>query len=167
MMNNTLYEISEQYKALLELSDDIPEDALRDTLEALDGEFDSKADNIACVIKDLDGYALSIKEEVERLEKKRKSAIRRSENLKSYLFEQMLAIGKTKIVKPRNTLIIKEKPVSVKLSPDFIDWAQSHARDDLLRYKLPEADKPAIKTALENGEVIPAELVRGERLDLK
>lgn len=166
-MSNALYEISEQYKALLELSDEIPEDAFRDTLEAIEGEFDLKADNIACVIKDLEGYAQSVKDEIERLEKKRTSAFRRIENLKNYLFEQMQAVGKIKILSPRNTITIKKKPVSVKLSPDFIEWAQSHTRDDLLRYKLPEADKSAIKMALENGEVIPAELVTGERLDLK
>lgn len=166
-MSNALYEISEQYKALMEMADDIPEDALRDTLEAIEESFNDKADSIACVIKELRNFADDIKKETEMLEKKRNSTMRRIDSLKHYLFEQMQAIGKIKILTPRNTITIKKKPVSVKLSPDFIEWAQSHTRDDLLRYKLPEADKSAIKMALENGEVIPAELVTGERLDLK
>ena len=50
----TLYELGEQYRALLEMSEDeIPEDVLADTLDGLKGEIEAKADGICCLIKEL------------------------------------------------------------------------------------------------------------------
>ena len=37
----------------------------------------------------------------------------------------------------------------------FVEWAQTSGNEDLLRYKLPEVDKTAIKARLTSGEEIP------------
>ena len=51
----TLYEINQTYQEFFDKveSGEIPEEAVSDTLESLDGEFEDKADNIACYIKSL------------------------------------------------------------------------------------------------------------------
>ena len=50
-----LYEIANDYLALLQAIDEgeIPEEAIADTLEAIEGEIEFKADNLACVLKTL------------------------------------------------------------------------------------------------------------------
>ena len=48
-----LYEISADYQRFQEQveSGEIPEEAIADTLEAIEGNFDDKVDSIACIIK--------------------------------------------------------------------------------------------------------------------
>ena len=51
----TLYEIAQDYQIFLEQIEagEIPEEAVEDTLDSMAGEFREKADQIACVIKNL------------------------------------------------------------------------------------------------------------------
>ena len=60
-----LYEIKNTYLDFLARmeSGEIPEEAVQDTLEGLEGVFEEKADNIACLIKTLNAEASAIKTE--------------------------------------------------------------------------------------------------------
>lgn len=163
----TLYEISGQYQQLLDLSDEIPDEALRDTLESIDAEFDEKADEIACAIKDLNGDAVKLDAEIKRLTERKKAAERRAEWLERYLYEQMQRTHRIKIHTPRNVLTIRKTPVSVQLKPEFMQWASENGRTDLLKFYAPQPAKAAIKAALQDGENIPANLVQGEGLVIR
>ena len=59
-----LYEISVDYRRFQEQveSGEIPEEAIADTLEAIEGNFDDKVDSIACIIKSLLAEAKEINE---------------------------------------------------------------------------------------------------------
>jgi hypothetical protein len=50
-----LYEISNEYLEYIRLAQEcaVPSDYIKDTLESISGDFDQKADNIACLIKNL------------------------------------------------------------------------------------------------------------------
>lgn len=167
-----LYEIGAQYEALYDLYDEIPKEAFWDTLEGLDGEFDSKADEIACIVKDLKGDREKIRAEKRLLQEREDKITRRVNWLTEYLYDNMQRTRRLKILTPRNVLSIRKNPPKVN-QPDpkwrerFIDWAQKNNRDDLLYFYDPEPDLKAIKTALLNGEDIPAELIQEERLDLR
>ena len=67
-----LYEIANEYLALVEAieNEEIPEEAVADTLEAMTAEIEDKADNIACLMKALNAEALAIREEEKRLAKR-------------------------------------------------------------------------------------------------
>ena len=93
-----LYEIAEQYKALEEMLYDgeIDEQVIRDTLEAIDMEFEDKADNYAKLIKGMKADAKTLKEEEERLYARRKALENRATWLMSQLEENMRFTGKTK-----------------------------------------------------------------------
>lgn len=62
-----LYEYAEQYEALKQMAEDesIPPEALEDTLESIDDEFETKVDSIACIIKDELATAEAIKKEID------------------------------------------------------------------------------------------------------
>lgn len=53
-----LYEISQEYVQFLRMVEDeqIPQDAIADTLDSIKGEFEVKADNIACVVKKRESF---------------------------------------------------------------------------------------------------------------
>ena len=75
-----------------------------------------------------------------------------------------------KVDKPLAKLTIRQNAESVEVANEmnFIGWAMTHDRDDLLRYSMPDINKTAVKTALNNGQDIPgAQLVRTKSLIIK
>ena len=98
----TLYEISNDLKAFIDAYEagEIPEDAYTDTLNAIELAFEDKADNIAKAITNINSDISALQTEIKRLQELQKIRENHVKNLKSYLFEQMKAIGKTKFSTP-------------------------------------------------------------------
>ncbi|WP_306453763.1 siphovirus Gp157 family protein, partial [Listeria monocytogenes] len=51
----TLYSIQEKYQQLLNLAEQLDPELLKDTLESIDDELETKAHNVAFVMKALEG----------------------------------------------------------------------------------------------------------------
>lgn len=166
-----LYEISDQYAALMDMADDIPADALADTLESIQADFDEKAINVALVIQNLKSDENQIKQEIDRLTVKKKAIKARQDRLREYLLTNMQAIKKINVKSPIINITLKRTPAKIDKSEDwesrFVNWAQENNRDDLLFFYDPEPDTKAIMRALDNGEDIPAKLVSSETIMIK
>lgn len=167
-----LYEINQTYKAFLDqiASGDIPEEAIADTLEALDGEFDEKADNIACYIKSLLSDAQAIKAEQDALSERATAKKHKAESLQNYLYQQFKARGKDKLETPRNVLKIRKNPPAVQIDDEaaFLSYAKDHGDLSFIKIKDPEVNKTAVKDWLKGGNEYPhAQLVSGEKLTIK
>ena len=164
-----LYELTNDYLALMQAidNDELPEEAIKDTLEAITAGIEEKADSIACLLKNLDAECKAIKAEEERLAERRKSKEKSIERIKQYLSETLQIAGIDKVETARNRITFR-KSESVEVNEDaFIAWAQSN-RDDLLKYSAPTADKTAIKKALKDGaEIIGAELRINQNIQIK
>lgn len=95
---STMYELTAQYTALLAMADEeeIDPEAIADTFEALEGEIEDKADNVAKILRDLDGEADKIKAEESRLAKRRAHYEASAASLKKRLETMMKLTGKTK-----------------------------------------------------------------------
>lgn len=165
----TLYELSEQYQAFLDMIDEIPDDAFADTLEALEGEIDEKIDGIVSVMKNLTAEAAAIAHERDALDARIKSKEKHVARLKEYLKGYMMATGRTKIETARNVVGIANGTPRVILDDAFLDWAVESRRIDLLKPPgKPEPDKAAIKKALQDGAIVPfAQLEQGTALRIK
>lgn len=94
----TLYNLTANYLQILDLLRDgeYTEEQLKDTLEAVEGELEEKADNYAKVMKELEGEALVLRTEIDRLKEKLKRCEDGADRLKKNLYESMVATGKTK-----------------------------------------------------------------------
>ena len=164
-----LYEIANDYLALMQAieNDEIPEEAIADTLEAITAEFEDKADNIACLLKNLDADIVAIKAEETRLAERRKVKEKSSERIKQYLSDVLQGANIDKIETARNRISFR-KSESVELDEGaFIEWA-SENRDDLLTYSAPKANKTEIKKALKGGaEIVGAQLVSKNNIQIK
>lgn len=148
-----LYEIVEEYESLLAAIDagEIPEEALADTLEGIELLLDDKADNIACLIKNLEAEAEAIKVEEKNLSERRKSKEKRVKDLKAYLSETLLKAGRTKIETARNKITFrKSESVVIRDEESFISWAIMN-NDELLTYKDPTISLTAVKKAIKDG----------------
>lgn len=170
----TLYNIADDYINLFEAFDDadLDEDTMQayfDTLEGIEGEFGTKAENIAVFIKSLKAEADAIEAEEKALKERKESKRKKLERLKQYLKNNMEACGLTKIDAPKAKISIRNNAESVQIlnELEFIDWATKH-NDNLLKYAMPEIKKAEIKKLLQSGTNIPyAKLTRGQSLIIK
>ncbi len=164
-----LYEIEERYEDFLNLieEEEIPEEVIKDTLEAIEGEFTEKIDNIACLVKNLEAQIVAIEVEVKKLSKRKKSKGDNIKRLKRYVYDNMNYLGKKRIETPRNVISVRKNPMKIFLEDGFIDWAKENA-DDLLKYNEPTVNKSAIKEAINDGrEIRFAQLRQEERVDIR
>lgn len=151
-----LYEIAADYENLLIAIEngEIPEEAIADTLESIEALLDDKADNIACLLKNIDADITAIKAEETALSERRKAKEREYDRIKSYLAETLLKAGKTKIETARNKITFrKSESVVIENEAAFIEWAR-YNHDEFLTYKEPTVNKTAIKSALKTDEKI-------------
>lgn len=97
-----LYEISESLRGLasVDAEDESMALAIRDTMEAVQGEFDEKAKAVASVILNMDSDAAAIQSEIDRLTARKKAIQNRQEGIRNYLRENMEACGISKITHP-------------------------------------------------------------------
>ncbi len=103
-----LYEITEQHKELLilsEESDDMAQ-AVHDTMESIEGSFDDKAISLISVHNNIGGDIIAIDEMIVRLTARKKAITSKQESMKSYLKANMEATGITKISCPLFTITL-------------------------------------------------------------
>lgn len=172
-----LYDITTDYRELFDAfddADDLTDDQIEayfDTLEAIEGDFEIKAKNIACFIKELTAESEMLKTEIASLKVRKQVKDNLIKRLKTMLVDNMTAINKRKIDRPRAKLSLKLNAESADVGDEreFIKWAQTHERDDLLNYGTPDVRKTAVKQALNDGAELPpyVKLVRTTSVIIK
>lgn len=100
--------ISEQYRGLLDLAktDELPIEAIKDTLDGIEGEFNDKALKIVDVISSVEGDIAQIDAEIDRLTARKKTIANRNQSIRDYLQNNMEACGITKIECPLFTITL-------------------------------------------------------------
>lgn len=128
-----------------------------DTLEGIEGEFDEKAESIAIYIKQLKAEAKMLKAEKAAIAKRQSQKEKQAESLKTYLFKSMQALGRQKIDMPRAVMSLKKNAPSLVVDDEisFVEWAEEHNLDHLLKYSMPEVKKNDVKALCKKGEEIP------------
>ena len=163
-----LYELTTEFKELINLieNEEIPAEAIEDTLQGIQMEIEDKIDNCACVLKQLNAEIDAIKSEEQRLKERRESKQKKAEWLKNYISHAMTETGKQKIETARNVLSFR-KSEAVEIKDDFIGWAMQNA-EHLLSFGKPSPRKELIKEIIKNGgEVTGAEIKTNYSLQVK
>jgi hypothetical protein len=168
-MNVRLYELTGKYRSLelLEESDDLPAEVIRDTLEGLEGDIQEKATNVGLFVRNLDSVADSIDEAAEKMGRRAVKLRKRAQSLRDYLLLNMQACGISKIQSPYFTLSVRNNPPSV-----VVDNAEE-IPEEYKRTPPPAPppvavpDKAKIAKAIKNGEEVPgAHSEQGQRLEI-
>ena len=126
-----------------------------DKLMEMEADFEVKAENIACFIKELSGEAETLRKEKKNVSSRLDAKTHLIDRLKTMLVENMTAIGRKKIDMPKAKISLRNNQETAQFlhEKEFISWANMN-RPDLLKYT-PDISKTAVKTALQNGEKIP------------
>lgn len=157
-----LYELTQDYlEALDALSEieDLPPEAINDTLEGLAGEWEDKALNVGRYIRNLEAEAAAIDEARKRMDARAKVTANRAARLKEYLKAELGRTG-LKPKAPDLALRLQNNPPSVAIDDaDLIP--EDYRRIETVTTIL----KSEIAARLKAGEPIPgAHLERSQRL---
>lgn len=147
-----LYEITENLRGLAAID---PEDegmavAIRDTMQAVQGEFDEKAKAVASVILNMDSDAQAIQAEIDRLMARKRAIAGRQEGIKAYLRENMEACGISKITHPLFSITLaKGREVAIIDNPSLIPDELMYVKTEM------RPEKAEILRLLKEGQEIP------------
>ena len=161
-----LYELREEYLDIIDEleSSDSPEieEGLHDRLAKISEAIEVKADNIARMIANYNADAEAYKAEAQRLTDRRRTAERRAESLKGYLFGELKSIGVDKVKGELFTVGIQKSPPSAKpINPSLIP-------EDYWIEQEPKLDTSKLRDDLKSGKEIPgAELHQGEHIRIR
>jgi hypothetical protein len=162
-----LYEIAAEYRdAATKLAElDLDAQTIADTLEGLSGDLETKAQNVAFFVRNLEATAAAIKQAEADMAARRKAMENRADGLKRYIFESMTVAGIEKIECPHFRLAIKNNPAAVDVfEPGLVPASFMRTPEP----PPPAPDKTAIKEALKAGQDVPgARLTSGRRLEIK
>lgn len=153
-MTMKLYQLADEYQQALEVLDDpeLPEEVVRDTLEALQGGLVQKGQAVAAFALNLSAEIEALKAHEKRVAAKRKTLEAREAWMREYLKSNMERCGiseikaidgtfTAKLQKGRSSVVIDNE----QLIPDdseFVLWTRS-------------VDKTAIAAAIKNGQEVP------------
>lgn len=159
-----LYKLADDYNHVVDMADQLDDGTLRDTLDSIKDAFDVKAENIAKVVKEVEGQASIIDEEIKRLTKRKTTMKNNSKSMKVYLQEQMERVGTRKVQGDLLTVAIQKNAPSVRVIDE---------RKIPEEYFIPQPsklDKTQLKTELKNGVELPdgsAELIQTESVRIR
>ena len=166
-----LYQLSESKLQALQIIDDMINEGCSDAemqeaytlLNQLDENFQEKAVNVAMYVRNLETESAAIVEAEKAMSARKKALNNKADRLKSYLLSEMQRTQTKQIKCPYFVLSLRKTPASVRVAPNAVipDWL-------LAPPKPQEADKRAIKEAIEKGLVIEGvTLESGETLSIK
>lgn len=154
----TLNDLAGEYLQLLDmlLEDDAEEDVIRDTMEAIQGEIEVKAEAYAVVIgrlqqdvAALDGEMKAVKAEYERLKARKEARENNVDRVKKHLIEGMKAADLPKIKNAFHTIWIQQTPPAVVIDDE------NNISTKYLIPQPPKVDKDGIKSAIQKGAKLP------------
>lgn len=158
-----LYEINAELEAAFNAAIDpetgeILDESMAEQFEQLQVDRETKINNTACLIKNLRAEAAALKAERDAFAARQKAAEKKAEALTKYL----------------SGFLNGEKFKSTEVS---ISWRKSESLevtdllqipDEYLTYKMPEANKTAIKAAIKAGTEVPGvQIVQNMNMSIK
>lgn len=143
----TLYELTDDYRNLLEMAQnpDIDGQAIKDTLEAIQGDIEEKADGYAKVIKELSADTDKITAEIKRLTDRKNTIQNNIAYMKQSLTSAMTVTGNTKFRTDLFSFNIQKNPPAL-----VVDDEKAIPQEYLIPQE-PKVDKKAIIDFLKNG----------------
>ena len=123
-----LYELVRYQHQLESLADsgEVPAEQIADTLEALDGEIQDKAIQVAAFTRNLEASAEAIREAGKAMLARADRIEKRAESVRAYLLFQMQAAGISKVECPWFTLAVRKNPPAVAIDDEAGDPAGVH-----------------------------------------
>lgn len=168
-----LYELTDAYNAFMEAVENgeiRDPQAIEDTMDSINEEFDEKCEHIALLIKTLTAEADAIKAEAANLTGRAVTKEKTVERLKDYLARNLLMIGQEKLETPRCRLTFrKSEALQIYDEAKLLNALKASGNGEWAQMKeVLSFDKKAIKDAIKSGtELAGASVVTNKNLQIK
>lgn len=155
-----LYELSDAYRELLD-RDDLDPQAVVDTLDAIKDEIETKADNIASLIDELQSSAERKKAKAKDWNESAKADLQRAQWLKQYLTSELDNAGIKKVETDNHLLSVRNFKASTviddedKIPDQYRNYAKYEGMYDVM--------KQDVYTALKDGKDVPGAHLKQNR----
>lgn len=151
-----LYEINQKYLEILEAieNEEIPMDCIKDTLDSIEGDFETKLDSIVSYIKNLKIEKEAIRDEIKTLQARVKSKENKIDGLTEYVKTSMEIFNKKKIETPRNVISIRKSPEKLVIK-----------NEELAKEKLTKIEGGVIIETRINKQLLKEKLKEGEKFE--
>ena len=162
----SLYEVTGNILALQEMLESPldDEDILKDTLEAVQGEYEAKIESYCKVIRNIEADIEAIKTETKRLSEKKKVLENNIDRLKKAMFDSMKATNTNKVKGQIFTVAIQRNGGKL---PVIVDVETSELPDELVKV-VESPDLEAIAKLIDSGNTQYGHYgERGESLRIK
>lgn len=154
----TLYRCAADVQAALDYYFD-SETEREDTLEAVIGQFEVKAQSVIAYIKNQEITEKMLEEHIGRMTGKLKAAKARNQSLKDYLARNMQAAGITEIKADDGTF-----KASFRKSEAVVILDEAQIPAEFMREVVKtEPDKTAIRKAIESGRQVAGAKIEGRK----
>ena len=112
-----LFVLADEYAAAAHAlaQTDLDDETVRDTLEGLAGDLETKSTNVAMFVRNLEAVAEKMAEAEASIAARRKAIEKRAAKVREYLKENMEKATMTKIECPYLALTIKKNPPAVEV----------------------------------------------------
>ena len=157
-----LYELRGKYKQLVEMEEEMDPTLFHDTLDSITDAIEDKAEGYAKVINQFKTDAKALKEEEQRLAKRRQAIETKIGILQENLYEAMKETGAEKIKSAQFTVWIQKNPMSVNITNEAL------IPEEYFIPQEPKLDKKSLKEDMQlHGEIPGAELVQSEGVRIR
>lgn len=166
-----IYTITQELATLLNMieMEEIPEEAVADTLQSVVAEWEKNADDLLSYIKNLRATALEIKAEEDALAKRRKSKEKLAERLSQAITDAMQAIGRGSYESSRHKVTFRHSERLVVTDEEqLLSFLYGNHPEAIKVSEHVSFDKDSIKAMLRDGiEVKGAEIESRQNIQIK
>ncbi len=156
----TLYELTEEFRALTETWDDtITDDEFMEKMAALNQEFGDKIKNCAFYVKNMGGDLIAIDAEIKRLQQRKSSTNNKIDRMKDYMKINMQELQQTGYDFDVISVKLQNNPPKVFVSNEDVIPDQFKIEKTTI-----SIDKKAIKEA---GGCLGAEVIQEKSVRIK
>lgn len=166
MNDLTLYQLADEYRALMELaaSEEADEESFAAALADLQGEMTTRAVSLAQVARNLEAFEEQIEAAMETMAQRANRAKNRADSIRAFIKMTMESAGISKMDSPFFTLAIRKNPPRVAIDDETAlpteYWRVIPERR--------EPDKSALLRAWKSGnEINGCHLENSTRLEIK
>lgn len=160
-----MYDLTEMYLNIWDLVNDEETDldSLELALQEVEENITVKAENMAKLIKNIEGNVKVLKDEEKRLQGKRRALENKIVGIKDYLEYQLRNMDLKKVQGDIFTVAIQKNPPTVKFTDE--ELIPEKYKEQIITVKIP---KKAILDDIKEGIEVPgAEMIQGESLRIR
>lgn len=127
---STLYELTEKYRGLLEVADQVDQEAFETTLESLDDAIEDKAESYAIIDKELEAQEDKFAKEIKRLGERKKAISNNRKRLKEDLLNGMKMTGKERFKTELFSFWIQKNPARLVIKDEKLIPKKYYVKQD-------------------------------------